>query len=152
PEKEIPKLRRRLRAWFADRKRDLPWRRTSDPYKIWISEVMLQQTRVAAVLPYYERFLGRFPDVEAVACSSEQDLLAAWAGLGYYHRARNIQKAARQVAALKEFPGDYESIRSLPGIGGYTAAAAGSTAFGLPYAAVDGNAIRLLSRVSAEPG
>lgn len=113
---------------------------------------MLQQTRVAAALDYYRRFLETFPTLESLAAAPDQDLLTAWAGLGYYSRARNLQKAARQIAHHGEFPSDYAAIRDLPGIGDYTAAAVGSIAFGLPYAAVDGNVVRVLSRVSAEPG
>src|SRR5579872_6606305 len=99
-------LRRNLLAWYRKFKRDLPWRRTSDPYRIWISEVMLQQTRVAAVIPYYERFLIRFPDVAVLAAAPEQELLAAWAGLGYYSRARNLQRAARQIVTMGAFPNE----------------------------------------------
>jgi A/G-specific adenine glycosylase len=113
---------------------------------------MLQQTRVNAVLPYYERFLERFPSVDALARAPEQDLLAAWAGLGYYSRARNLQKAAIKIANQGRFPTDHEGIRALPGIGDYTAAAVASIAFELPHAAVDGNVLRVMSRVSAEPG
>ena len=113
---------------------------------------MLQQTRVAAVIPYYERFLTRFPNAEALAAASEQDLLAAWAGLGYYSRARNLQAAARQIVQRGAFPGTYEAIRELPGIGDYTAAAIASIAFGKPHPAVDGNVARVLARITAEPG
>jgi A/G-specific adenine glycosylase len=145
-------FRRELLRWYGRHKRDLPWRIDSDPYRVWISEIMLQQTRVAAVIPYYERFLQRFPTVEALASAGEQDLLTAWAGLGYYSRARNLQKAARQIVANGGFPHDYESLLALPGIGRYTAAAVGSIAFGLQHAAVDGNVTRVLSRVAAEAG
>jgi A/G-specific adenine glycosylase len=145
-------IRRRLLAWYRKHKRDLPWRRTEDPYRIWISEIMLQQTRVAAVLPYYARFLARFPDVEALAGAAEQDLLAAWAGLGYYSRARNLQKAAKNIVERGEFPGDFLSLRELPGVGDYTAAAVSSIAFGLPHAALDGNVARVLSRLAPERG
>jgi A/G-specific adenine glycosylase len=133
-------------------RRDLPWRRTSDPYRIWISEVMLQQTRVAAVLGYYERFLARFPDVCTLAAADESDLLAAWAGLGYYSRARNLQKAAKAIVENGRFPSDAERILALPGIGAYTAAAVGSIAFSLPLAVVDGNVMRVLARLSNDPG
>jgi A/G-specific adenine glycosylase len=146
-ESEIELFRSRLRQWFALSKRDLPWRRTTDPYAIWISEVMLQQTRVAAVVRYYERFLSRFPDLRSLAEAREPDLLAHWAGLGYYYRARNMQKAAQQVVEMGSFPASYEAIRNLPGIGEYTAAAVASIAFGLPHAVVDGNVYRVLSRV-----
>ena len=145
-------IRRRIVAWYRKHKRDLPWRRTRDPYRIWLSEIMLQQTRVTAVIPYYERFLERFPDAAAVARTEEQDLLAAWAGLGYYSRARNLQRAARRIVELGEFPRDYESIRALPGVGDYTAAAVASIAFDLPHPVLDGNVIRVLSRVSGENG
>jgi A/G-specific adenine glycosylase len=145
-------IRRQLLAWYRKHKRDLPWRRTEDPYRIWISEIMLQQTRVAAVLPHYARFLARFPDVQALAEAREQDLLAAWAGLGYYSRARNLQKAAKNIVERGEFPRDYSSLRELPGVGDYTAAAVSSIAFGLPHAVVDGNVARVLSRLAPELG
>lgn len=135
-----------LLGWYGRQHRDLPWRRTKDPYAIWISEIMLQQTRVAAVIPYYERFLARFPDVQSLASAHETELLACWAGLGYYHRARNLKKAAQSIAE-GVFPASYDAIRGLPGIGDYTAAAIASIAFDLPYAAVDGNVLRVLSRV-----
>lgn len=145
-------IRRRLLSWYRKHKRDLPWRRTQDPYRIWISEVMLQQTRVAAVIPYYERFLAIFPNVSALASAKDQELLAAWAGLGYYSRARNLQKAARAIAELPQFPADYAALRGLPGIGDYTASAVASIAFGLPHAALDGNVLRVLSRIDSEHG
>jgi len=113
---------------------------------------MLQQTRVAAVIPYYERFLTLFPDASALASASERDLLAAWAGLGYYRRARNLQRAARTIADLPQFPSDYTALRELPGVGDYTAAAVASIAFGMPHAALDGNVLRVLSRMAAERG
>jgi len=143
-------IRRRILDWFAEHKRDLPWRGTRDPYRIWISEIMLQQTRVAAVIPYYERFLARFPDPAALAAAPEQELLAAWAGLGYYSRARNLQKAAKKILELGGFPRDYPSIRDLPGVGDYTAAAIASIAFDLRFAALDGNVMRVLSRLTAQ--
>ena len=133
--------------WYGRAKRDLPWRRTRDPYAIWISEIMLQQTRVAAVIPYYERFLRRFPDAAALAQAPEQELLAMWSGLGYYSRARNLQKAARQIVELGTFPHDYASLRELAGVGEYTAAALASIAFGLPHAVVDGNVRRVIARL-----
>ena len=113
-------------------RRDLPWRATRDPYRIWLSEIMLQQTRVEAVLPYYEAFLKRFPDVAALATAPEAEVLALWSGLGYYSRARNMQRAAKQIAAAGYVPADYEELRALPGIGDYTAAAVASIAFDLP--------------------
>ena len=142
----IRSLRAKLTRWYDGAKRDLPWRRTRDPYAIWISEVMLQQTRVAAVIPYYQRFLERFPNVTALAQAPEPELLALWSGLGYYSRARNLQKAARQIVASGAFPKDYASILELAGVGTYTAAAIGSISFGLPHAVVDGNVRRVLAR------
>jgi A/G-specific adenine glycosylase len=135
-----------LLAWYRRGHRDLPWRRTTDPYAIWVSEIMLQQTRAQAVIPYYQRFLERFPTAGALAAATEEEVLALWAGLGYYSRARNLLRAARQVAA-GGFPRDYAAIRALPGIGGYTAAAIASIAFQLPYAVVDGNVLRVVARV-----
>jgi A/G-specific adenine glycosylase len=149
---DVAEIRRRLLAWYRKHKRDLPWRRTADPYRIWVSEIMLQQTRVAAVIPYYERFLTLFPDASALASATEQDLLAAWAGLGYYSRARNLQKAARVIVELPHFPSDYAAMRGLPGVGDYTAAAVASIAFGKPHAVLDGNVLRVLCRLVAEPG
>ena len=146
------KIRNRLLAWYGKHKRDLPWRKSRDPYRIWISEIMLQQTRVAAVIPYYERFLARFPDVNALASAPEQELLAAWAGLGYYSRARNLQRAAQKIVEWGNFPRDYTSLRSLPGVGDYTAAAIASIAFDLPHAVLDGNVLRVLSRFTGERG
>lgn len=119
---------------------------------MWLSEIMLQQTRVSAVIPYYHGFLERFPSVEALASANEQELLAAWAGLGYYSRARNLQAAAKLIQEHGRFPDEYEHIRELPGIGDYTAAAVSSIAFGLPRAALDGNVMRVLSRVLADAG
>src|SRR5690242_8772324 len=103
-------LAHRLTAWYRQGHRDLPWRRSSDPYRIWVSEIMLQQTRAQAVIPYYERFLNRFPTVEALAASTEEEVLALWSGLGYYSRARNLRSAAQQIAALGSFPREYEAI------------------------------------------
>jgi A/G-specific adenine glycosylase len=136
-----------LIAWYRRAHRDLPWRRTQDPYHIWVSEIMLQQTRAQAVIPYYRRFLDRFPKVEALAAAAEQDVLALWAGLGYYSRARNLRRAAQQVVEAGGFPRDYAAIRALPGIGDYTAAAIASIAFGLPHAVVDGNVLRVVARM-----
>ena len=137
-----------MTRWYDRAKRDLPWRRTRDPYAIWISEVMLQQTRVAAVMPYYERFLRRFPDAAALAQAAEAELLAMWSGLGYYSRARNLQKGARQIVERGGFPRDYGSLLDLAGIGTYTAAAIASISFGLPHAVVDGNVRRVLARIA----
>ena len=136
-----------LLAWYRSSKRDLPWRRSRDPYAIWVSEIMLQQTRVAAAIPYYERFLDRFPDFAALAIAPESELLAHWAGLGYYYRARNLQKAARSIVEKGNFPSTYADIRSLPGVGNYTAAAVASIGFDLPHAVLDGNVFRVVSRV-----
>lgn len=144
---KIPAFRKALLDWYRRAKRDLPWRRTADPYAIWISEIMLQQTRVAAVIPYYERFLEVYPDFRALAAAPEQELLRMWAGLGYYSRARNVQKAAQQMVELGGFPETYDSIRELAGIGDYTAAAVASIAFDLPHAVLDGNVMRVLARV-----
>jgi A/G-specific adenine glycosylase len=145
-------IRQRLCRWFQRAQRKLPWRATRDPYRIWVSEVMLQQTRVATVIPYYERFLHRFPDPASLASAPEEELLACWAGLGYYSRARNMQKAARQIVRLGAFPRDYDSLRKLAGVGDYTAAAIASIAFGLPHPVLDGNALRVLSRLTGETG
>jgi A/G-specific adenine glycosylase len=136
-----------LLAWYSQGHRDLPWRRTTDPYRIWVSEIMLQQTRATAAIPYYERFLARFPTVEALAAATEPDVLALWSGLGYYSRARNLRLAAQQIVAAGGFPSDYDAIRDLPGIGDYTAAAIASMAFHLPIAALDGNVMRVVARV-----
>jgi A/G-specific adenine glycosylase len=145
-------FRSRLLAWYDHNRRDLPWRRTRDPYRIWLSEIMLQQTRVEAVIPYYERFLDRFPDVRALASAPEQDLLNAWSGLGYYSRARNLQRAARLIIDCGAFPRDLASLRELPGVGDYTAAAIASIAFGAPHAVLDGNVARVLARFMNERG
>jgi len=144
--------RQLLLDWYQRSRRELPWRGTRDPWRILLSEVMLQQTRVAAVVPYYNRFLERFPTPQALAQVSEQELLALWSGLGYYARARNLQRAAQAIAGLGAFPETFEQIRELPGVGDYTAAAVASIAFGLPYAVLDGNVVRVLSRLTAERG
>lgn len=144
-------MRQRLLRWYDRNRRDLPWRRTPDPYHIWVSEIMLQQTRVQAVIPYYERFLRRFPTVHSLAAAKEEDLLASWSGLGYYSRARNLQKAARAI--LREhggcFPRDLSDALALPGIGRYTAAAVLSIAYDEPLAVLDGNVARVLARLFA---
>jgi len=126
----------------------LPWRGTNDPYRILVSEIMLQQTRAQTVIPYYERFLQRFPDVKTLAEAREAELLTYWSGLGYYSRARNLQKAARAIVAARRFPRDYDGIRQLPGVGPYTAAAVASIAFNSPHAVVDGNVLRVIARLS----
>jgi len=142
-----------LLAWYDRHRRHLPWRarpdEAADPYRVWLSEIMLQQTTVAAVAPYYERFLARFPDVRALAAADEGDVLAAWAGLGYYARARNLHACARAVAAAGGFPRDLDGLRALPGIGPYTAAAVGAIAFGVPVVPVDGNVERVVARLFA---
>lgn len=148
-DEKIASFREKLLAWYDANKRDLPWRRTQDPYKIWISEIMLQQTRVDTVIPYYERFLDWFPTVADLAQAPEERLLKAWEGLGYYSRVRNMQKAAQQIMEDHGgvFPSSYEKISKLKGIGPYTAGAIASIAFGLPEPAVDGNVMRVLARL-----
>src|SRR5262245_9653010 len=144
----------RLRAWFRRHARDLPWRRTRDPYAIWVSEIMLQQTQVATVVPYFERFLRRFPTIQALAEADEQDVLRLWEGLGYYRRARQLHRAARQVVEEHDarFPRDREAVGRLPGIGRYTAAAILSIAFDARAAILEANTLRLWSRLSAYRG
>lgn len=148
------RFRKTLLAWFAEFQRDLPWRRTKDPYRIWLSEIMLQQTRVAAAIPYYEQFLERFPNVAALADAPEEEVLRHWAGLGYYSRARNLQKAARQVVAEhgSRFPDAAEKALALSGIGAYTAAAILSIAYGKKLAVLDGNVARVIARLGAMRG
>ena len=148
-EEKIFSFRQKLLAWYDENKRDLPWRRSKNPYHIWVSEIMLQQTRVDTVIPYYERFLESFPTVETLANVSEERLLKAWEGLGYYSRVRNMQTAAQQIMNEfnGEFPSTYEGISSLKGIGPYTAGAISSIAFNLPQPAVDGNVMRVLARL-----
>ena len=148
-EEKILSFRQKLLAWYDENKRDLPWRRSKNPYHIWVSEIMLQQTRVDTVIPYYERFLDWFPTVESLANAPEERLLKAWEGLGYYSRVRNMQTAARQIMSdfQGEFPSTYEGISSLKGIGPYTAGAISSIAFNLSQPAVDGNVMRVLARL-----
>jgi A/G-specific adenine glycosylase len=143
-------FRSNLLNWYDANRRDLPWRRTSDPYSIWLSEIMLQQTRVGAVLDHYRRFLTRFPNVESLARAREQSVLAAWSGLGYYRRAGNLHACAKVVAFKRggKFPASASELRELPGVGRYTAAAISSIAFGEPNAVVDGNVERVLQRVT----
>lgn len=138
-----------LLAWFEDYQREMPWRQTDDPYRIWVSEVMLQQTQVKKVVGYYEAFIARFPDIQQLAAAPLQDVLKVWEGLGYYARARNLHKAAQVVVAEYdgEIPQDYAAFRKLPGVGAYSAAAVLSIAFNAPYAAVDGNIKRVLARL-----
>ena len=138
-----------LIRWYETHRRELPWRETTDPYRIWISEIILQQTRVAQGLEYYLRFVERFPDVRSLAGAHEDEVMKLWQGLGYYSRARNLHAAAREVSGKYAglFPADYASVRALKGIGDYTAAAICSFAFGLPHATVDGNVYRVLARL-----
>ena len=147
PDRE--RVRRQLLGWYREKKRDLPFRRTRDPYAILVAEIILQRTRVRAGLPYYERFLAAFPTVHALAAASEPDVMRAWEGLGFYRRAKNLHQAAKMIVNDHggAIPAEYEALRALPGIGDYTAGAVGSIAFGLHIPAVDGNAIRVLSRV-----
>src|SRR5213594_3766165 len=146
--RELAAFRQRLLGWFRQFQRDLPWRHTKDPYRIWLSEIMLQQTRVAAAIPYYERFLQRFPDVRTLAAAPQEQVLRLWSGLGYYSRARNLQKAAKEIVTKHsgEFPTRLNDALALPGIGNYTAAAILSIAFGEKHAVLDGNVARVLAR------
>ena len=150
----LTRFRKKLLAWFAQFQRDLPWRHTKDPYRIWLSEIMLQQTRVAAAIPYYQRFLEHFPDVNTLADAREEEVLRVWAGLGYYSRARNLQKAARQIVAEhnSQFPNALEKALSLSGIGAYTAAAILSIAYGKKLAVLDGNVALVIARLGAVRG
>jgi A/G-specific adenine glycosylase len=141
-----------LLAWYDSAMRNLPWRSTRDPWAILVSEVMLQQTRVSVVIPYFERFMERFPSPAGLDSAAESELLALWSGLGYYSRARNLKRAASEIVARGGFPATYEEIRTLPGVGEYTAAAIASISFGLPHAVLDGNVLRVLSRFLAEKG
>ena len=151
---DLAAFRGKLLAWFRHFQRDLPWRRTRDPYRVWLSEVMLQQTRVAGVVPYYQRFLERFPNLHALAAAPEQEVLRLWSGLGYYRRARNLQKAAQQIVAEHggEFPSRLEEVLGLPGVGKYTAAAILSIAFEKKHAVLDGNVARVVARLGAVRG
>ena len=148
-DEKIASFRRTLLNWYDNEKRDLPWRRTKNPYFIWISEIMLQQTQVVTVIPYYERFLEWFPTIEDLANAPEEKLLKAWEGLGYYSRVRNMQKAAQEIMEKFDgvFPDNHKDILSLKGIGPYTAGAIASIAFGLPEPAVDGNVMRVMARL-----
>ena len=138
-----------LLGWFQQNKRELPWRERRNPYRVWVAEIMLQQTRVEAVKDYYLKFMEKFPTVEALALADEDEVLKAWEGLGYYSRARNLLKAAKQIAS-EGFPRTYEGIRALAGVGDYTAGAIASIAFSLPCPAVDGNVLRVLTRYFAD--
>lgn len=148
-DQDLRQLRRALLSWYEKNGRDLPWRHTRDPYHIWVSEVMLQQTRVAVVIERYGRFLQRFPSVRALARTRESSVLAEWSGLGYYRRARSLHAAAKLIATARrgEFPCSSDDLRTLPGIGRYTAAAIASIAFGEAVAVVDGNVERVLARL-----
>ena len=141
-----------LLPWFADNARDLPWRKDKEPYHIWLSEIMLQQTRVEAVKGYYHRFLEALPDIKALAEAPEDALLKLWEGLGYFNRVRNMQKAAQQIMIdyNGKFPDTYEAIRTLKGIGNYPAGAIGSFAYGLPKPAGDGNLLRVNTRLTVD--
>ena len=143
---EAAAIRTALAAWYERAQRDLPWRRTRDPYPVLVSELMLQQTRVTTALPYYHRFLERFPTVQALAAAGEEEVLALWSGLGYYRRARQLHAAARRVAGTG-FPTTAAGLAELPGVGPYTAAAVASIAFGEPVAAIDGNVVRVVARL-----
>src|SRR3984893_5297173 len=151
---ELKQFRAELLGWFATYQRNLPWRRDSDPYRIWISEIMLQQTRVAAVIPYFEKFCARFPDVGALAEAEEAEVLRMWSGLGYYSRARNLQAAAQQIVREhgSTFPATEHDIRALRGIGKYTTNAILSIAFGKKHAVVEGNVARVVARLLALRG
>ncbi len=142
-------IRTKIADWYQENKRDLPWRRTEDPYAIWVSEVMLQQTRVAAAIPYFKRFLERFPDVRALAEADLETVLKVWEGMGYYARARNLHRAARMVVDQYQsrLPADFEELKKLPGIGDYIAAAVSSIAFQKAQPVVDGNVKRVLARL-----
>jgi A/G-specific adenine glycosylase len=152
PPPQVRQFRRKLLAWYDAHRRDLPWRESTDPYRVWVSEIMLQQTRVAAVLEHYARFMKRFPNVKALAAAREHSVLAIWSGLGYYHRARRMHQAAKTIVRERggQFPSRYEDWLELPGIGRYTAAAIASIAFGEPVAVVDGNVERVLARLSGD--
>jgi len=150
----LPEFQRRLLGWFRAHRRDLPWRQSRDPYRIWVAEVMLQQTRIAAVLPYYKNFLKKFPSVERLARAPLPEVLRQWSGLGYYSRARNLHRAAKRIVAEHgaKFPRTLEAALALPGIGKYTAAAVLSIAYDAPLAVLDGNVARVLARLGAIRG
>ena len=145
----LAQLPQALLPWYEKNRRDLPWRQDREPYHVWLSEIMLQQTRVEAVKGYYTRFLEALPTIEALAKAPQEQLYKLWEGLGYYSRVRNLQKAAKVLCAEYggQMPGDYQKVRALPGIGPYTAGAICSIAFNLPTPAVDGNVLRVISRL-----
>jgi A/G-specific adenine glycosylase len=151
--KKIRALQEQLLSWYQSHQRTLPWRSKPTPYRVWIAEIMLQQTRVRTVLPFYDRFLKRFPDIHALAAAAEQDVMEMWAGLGYYRRARNLHEAARRIAAEWGgiFPNTLAEIMRLPGVGRYTAGAIHSIAFNQPQPVVDGNVVRVISRLHGLP-
>ena len=154
PPATLAKIQSNLLAWFDLHRRELPWRASRDPYRVWIAEVMLQQTRIAYVITFYEKFLARFPNFAALAQAPQRDVLKLWSGLGYYSRARNLHAAAKAVVAQHagEFPRDLVAALALPGIGAYTAAAVLSIAYDVPLAVLDGNVARVLARINAVPG
>jgi A/G-specific adenine glycosylase len=150
----LTNFRSRLLDWFSAHRRDLPWRRSRDPYRIWVAEIMLQQTRIAAAMPYFDRFLSRFPDVQSLARARQDEVLKLWSGLGYYSRARNLHTAAKEINAnhAGKFPSELEPALALPGIGDYTAAAVLSIAYDVPLAVLDGNVARVLARLGTIRG
>jgi A/G-specific adenine glycosylase len=154
PPRALPQFQHHLLAWYRSHRRDLPWRASRDPYRIWVAEIMLQQTRIAAVLPYFHRFLKKFPTVRSLARAREDDVLRLWSGLGYYSRARNLHRAAKEIVARHngKFPASLEAALALPGVGRYTAAAVLSIACGVPLAVLDGNVARVLARLGAIRG
>ena len=154
PDLRDPRIHRSLLRWFDENRRPMPWREEPSPYRVWISEIMLQQTQVATVIPYFERFVRRFPDLSALAEAEEEELLALWSGLGYYRRARNLHRAAAGLVAEHGgcFPEDARSLAALPGVGEYTAGAIASIAFGAAEPSIDGNQIRVLTRLESLDG
>ena len=152
PGERLSASSRPILAWYREHRRALPWREDPSPYRVWISEIMLQQTRVEAVKPYFARFMEALPDIKSLSEVEEERLLKLWEGLGYYNRARNLKKAAQRMVEYYGgcMPGSYEEILSLPGIGSYTAGAIGSIAFGLAKPAVDGNVLRVMARLLAD--
>ena len=153
-QRALANFQSRLLDWFSAHRRDLPWRRTRDPYRIWVAEIMLQQTRVAAVKPYFERFVSRFQEVNSLASARRDEVLRLWSGLGYYSRARNLHAAAKEIVARHagRYPPELGAALALPGIGRYTAAAVLSIAYDVPLAVLDGNVARVLARLGAIRG